>query len=76
MAHSESPIYMSYRLAGAVSAGRKRRGAAENREEVLARLLKKRAAAHRAGLDDLERIMRDQIEWSLPVQKPDGDELT
>lgn len=63
-------MHLSYRLSQAVSAGRKNHGAPDNRETVLLRLLKKRAAAHRAGLDDLEQIMRDQIEWSLPVQSP------
>lgn len=59
---------LSYRLARAVSAGRANDGLPSDRETVLARLLVKRAAAHRAGLDDLESIMRRQIEWSLPMR--------
>ena len=58
---------LSYRLSKAVARGRENNGKAENREAVLARLLMKRAAAHRAGLSDLEAIMRRQIEWSLPI---------
>lgn len=63
---------LSYRLARAVSAGRKNGGLPADRETVLARLLVKRAAAHRAGLEDLEAIMRRQIEWSLPMQGDRG----
>ncbi len=58
---------LSYRLARAVADGRKQRGRPANRETVLLRLLEKRAAAHRAGLLDLEKIMRNQVQWSLPM---------
>ena len=63
---------MSYRLAKAVSDGREARGRPLSREEVLSRLLVKRAVAHRAGLMDLEAALRGQITWALPVHK--GDE--
>lgn len=60
---------MSYRLAKAVSDGRQARGKPGSREEVLSRLLVKRATAHQAGLLDLEAALRDQIAWALPVRK-------
>lgn len=60
---------MSYRLAKAVSAGRQARGKPGSREEVLSRLLVKRATAHQAGLIDLEASLREQISWALPVRK-------
>jgi hypothetical protein len=60
---------LSYRLAKAVSDGRAERGRPNSREEVLCRLLVKRATAHQAGLVDLEAALRDQIAWSLPVRK-------
>ena len=41
-----------------------------SRESILARLLEKRAAARRAGLDDQEEKLREQIRWSLPIQSP------
>ena len=60
---------LSYRLAKAVSDGREARGRPISREEVLSRLLVKRAVAHRAGLKDLEAALRGQIAWALPVRK-------
>jgi hypothetical protein len=65
---------MSYRLAKAVSEGRMARGRPGSREEVLSRLLVKRATAHRAGLIDLEAALRDQIAWALPVHKGEDDQ--
>ena len=64
---------MSYRLAKAVSDGRMARGRPGSREEVLSRLLVKRATAHRAGLIDLEAALRDQISWALPVHTGEDD---
>ena len=60
---------LSYRLAKAAASGRSLWRGPASREEVLARLLAKRAAAHRAGLDDLESKLRHQIAWSLPVRR-------
>ena len=65
---------LSYRLAKAVSDGRKARGRPLSREEVLSRLLVKRACAHRAGLKDLEAALRGQITWALPVRKGEDAE--
>jgi hypothetical protein len=60
---------LSYRLAKAVSDGRAERGRPSSREEILSRLLMKRATAHRAGLRELEAALRGQIAWALPVRK-------
>lgn len=57
-------------LSSLVSSGRARRGVPANRSEVLVSLLRKRAAAWRGGLVDLEARLRNQILWSLPVEKP------
>jgi hypothetical protein len=64
---------LSYRLSKALSAGRVSNGRPGSREEVLARLLAKRAAARRAGLDELEGALRRQISWSLPIRKDVDD---
>ena len=61
---------MSFHLAQALSAGRTRRTAPLTRESILAGLLQKRAAAARCGLADLERQLRSQIRWSLPILTP------
>jgi hypothetical protein len=65
---------LSYRLAKAVSDGRAKRGRPASREEVLSRLLVKRATAHQAGLLDLEAALRDQIAWALPVRKGEAED--
>jgi hypothetical protein len=64
---------LSYRLAKAVSDGRAARGRPSSREEILSRLLMKRAMAHQAGLRDLEAALRGQIAWALPVRKGEED---
>ncbi len=64
---------LSYRLAKAVSDGRAARGRPSSREEILSRLLMKRAMAHQAGLLDLEAALRGQIAWALPVRNGDED---
>ena len=64
---------LSFTLSKALAGGRRARGRPGSREEVLARLLKKRAAARRAGLKELEAQLREQIVWSLPVQNPTDD---
>jgi len=60
---------LSFRLAKALSDNRKLRWRPVNREQVLARLLVKRAEARQAGLDELEQSLRQQIRWSLPVHR-------
>ena len=65
---------LSFRLSQAVACGRAAKAAPESREVVLERLLRKRAAAFRAGLDDQEQMLRDQIRWSLPIDRdPDAE---
>jgi hypothetical protein len=59
---------LSFRLAKAVSDGRAERGRPSSREQILSRLLMKRAMAHQAGLIDLEAALRGQIAWALPVR--------
>jgi hypothetical protein len=60
---------LSFRLSQAVAGGRAAKAAPGSREVVLTRLLRKRAAAYRAGLDDQEQMLRDQILWSLPIDR-------
>jgi len=59
------------RLATLVSAGRAGKGIPASRSEVLVALLRKRAAAWRGGLSELEARLRNQILWSLPVEAPE-----
>ncbi|WP_414900011.1 hypothetical protein ACMT1E_09995 [Sphingomonas flavalba] len=64
---------LSFHLGKALADGRAGGWKPESREEVLLRLLRKRAAAHRAGLSDQEAALRDQIAWALPIQTPGED---
>lgn len=59
---------LSVRLSRALAKGRIARPVA-TRANLLEALLKKRAAAHNSGADDLEALLRDQIRWSLPIQR-------
>ena len=61
------------RLARAISEGRRLRWRPQNREQVLERLLVKRAEARQAGLEELEKSLREQIAWSLPVRRGEPD---
>jgi hypothetical protein len=56
-----------FKLSRAVASGRADRGAPRSRAQILLRLLRKRAEAHRLGHDDQERKLRSQITWSLPI---------
>jgi hypothetical protein len=58
---------LSLRLSRALSNGRAARAAPPSRATLLATLLRKRAAAHAAGAEELEALLRDQIRWSLPM---------
>jgi hypothetical protein len=58
-------------LSTLVSAGRAGKGVPGSRGEVLEALLRKRAAAWRGGLSDLESKLRNQILWSLPIEAPE-----
>lgn len=64
---------LSSRLSQALASGRRTRWRPQSREQILARLLVKRAEAQQAGLHDLEVALRKQIAWSLPVRR--GDEV-
>lgn len=59
---------LSTRLARAAATGRRIGWKPSSREEVLARLLVKRAEAKQAGLAGLEEALRLQIAWSLPMR--------
>lgn len=61
---------MSFHFARALSAGRIRRTVPLTRQSILAALLRKRAEAARCGLDDLEKQLRSQIRWGLPILNP------
>ena len=64
---------LSFRLHKAVAGGRQIQWRPESREEILARLLVKRADAQQAGLDELEASLRQQIRWALPVRRGEDD---
>ena len=63
--------WLSYKLSTALSKGRQPRSV--TREQILVDLLNKRAAAKRAGLADLERKLREQIRWALPLRRARED---
>jgi len=58
---------LSFMLSRAVDRGRAEKGVPRSRAEILASLLRKRAEAHRQGLGDQERKLRNQIKWALPI---------
>jgi hypothetical protein len=62
---------LSFMLSRAVARGRHDRGVPKSREQILLGLLNKRAEAHRQGLHDQERMLREQIRWALPVSEPE-----
>lgn len=65
---------LSHRLFKAMSDGRALRWRPASREQVLARLLVKRAEAQQAGLADLEDSLRRQIAWSLPMRHGEDEQ--
>ncbi len=64
---------LSIAFAKAIAAGRRTPLAPTTRERVLVTLLRKRAAAHNAGADELEQMLRHQILWSLPTRYGEHD---
>lgn len=62
---------LSFMLSRALDRGRAERGVPRSRAEILAALLRKRAEAHRQGLEDQERKLREQIKWALPINPSD-----
>ena len=63
---------LSLRLSRALAKGRARR-APDTRATLLETLLRKRAAAHNSGADELEAMLRDQIRWSLPIERDEKE---
>jgi len=61
---------LSLQLSRALAKGRAAAGP-QSRADLLASLLRKRAAAHNAGAGDLEALLRDQIRWALPMHAND-----
>ena len=59
---------LSLHFTRALSQGRKPGNAPTTRAGLLAILLRKRAAAHVAGADELEALLRAQILWALPTR--------
>jgi hypothetical protein len=66
---------LALRLAKALTDSRKLRWKPDTREQVLARLLVKRAEAKAAGLDGLEAQLRQQIRWALPMHHVEPDAM-
>ena len=62
---------LSFLLSRAVARGRADRGVPKSRQKILLRLLNKRAEAHRQGLHEQEKLLREQILWALPVNEPE-----
>jgi hypothetical protein len=60
---------LSLRLSRALAGGRAAPAAPATRAELLAMLLRKRAAAHNVGAEALEALLRDQIRWALPIER-------
>lgn len=60
---------LSLKLSKALAKGRAAPDHPQSREELLVTLLRKRAAAHNVGADELELLLRDQIRWALPIHK-------
>lgn len=60
---------LSLQLSRALARGRSEPPPPQTRADLLATLLRKRAAAHNVGADDLERLLRDQIRWALPIER-------
>ena len=62
---------LSARLSRALGRGRARH-TPDTRARLLETLLRKRATAHNVGDAELEALLRDQIRWSLPVERENG----
>ena len=66
---------LSLKLSRALSGGRAEPPPPQDRASLLVTLLRKRAAAHNVGAEDLEAMLRDQIRWSLPIRRGADVEL-
>lgn len=67
---------LSLRLSRALAQGRAARPEPSSRADLLLALLRKRAAAHNAGAEDLEALLKDQIRWALPMERDEELEST
>ena len=59
---------LSLHFSRALAQGRTTNILPTTRASLLAILLRKRAAAHVAGADELEALLRAQILWALPTR--------
>jgi len=66
----EQQMSRLFRFSNALAAGREKRPAPPSREEILVRLLRQRETAHRLGMAEQERMLRNQITWALPMYQP------
>jgi len=64
---------LSFKLSRAFALGRADKGVPGNRAQILVGLLRKRAEAHRLGLDAQEQRLRDQIIWALPLHEVEAE---
>ena len=58
---------LSLQFSRALARGRAEPLPPPTRADLLVTLLRKRAAAHNVGAADLEKLLRDQIRWALPM---------
>lgn len=70
--YSRTMSLLSVRLSRALEKGRAAPVEPPSRADLLRSLLRKRAAAHNIGADELEAMLRDQIRWSLPMRRDIG----
>jgi hypothetical protein len=66
---------LSVKFARTLQRGRATPAPPPTRAGLLSILLRKRAAAHNVGAEDLEAMLRDQIRWSLPIRRGADAEL-
>lgn len=66
---AEAMTKLSLQLSRALARGRAEPLPPPSRADLLVTLLRKRAAAHNVGADDLEKLLRDQIRWALPIER-------
>ncbi len=60
---------LSLQLSRALARGRSEPAPPPTRADLLATLLRKRAAARNSGAVELEAMLIDQIRWALPIER-------